>query len=88
MLWEEWLTTIAPVLSLTVTQAGVVLALLFSFVFALLGGLITHRNVTISMGIPAFMGILIFTYAAWLPTYTGTAIALIVALLIAKELSG
>ncbi|MBA7663181.1 hypothetical protein ES703_71220 [subsurface metagenome] len=87
MLWEEWLTAIAPVLALTVDQAGIILGLLFTFVFALLGGLITHRNVTISMGIPAFMGILIFTYAAWLPAYTGTAIALIVALLIAKEMS-
>jgi len=88
MLWEEWLTTVAPLLSLTVNQAGIVLGLFFSVVFALLGGLITQRNVTISMGIPGLLGLLIFTYAAWLPYFTGAAIALIVALMIAKELSG
>ena len=88
MLWEDWLTTIAPILSLTVNQAGIILGLLFSVVFALLGGLITQKNVTISMGIPALMGLLIFTYAAWLPYFTGSAIALIVALLVARELSG
>jgi len=88
MLWEDWLTTIAPILSLTVNQAGIILGLLFSVVFALLGGLITQRNVTISMGIPALLGLLIFTYAAWLPYFTGSAIALIVALLVARELSG
>ena len=88
MLWEDWLTTIAPILSLTVNQAGIILGLLFSVVFALLGGLITQKNVAISMGIPALMGLLIFTYAAWLPYFTGSAIALIVALMIAKELSG
>jgi len=40
------------------------------------------------MGIPAFFGCLIFTYAAWLPYFTGGAISLIIALLVAKELSG
>ena len=88
MLWEDWLTSIAPILSLTVIQAGIFLGLLFPLVFALCGGLISQNNVTISMGLPAFIGLLIFTYAAWLPYFTGGAIALIVGLMVAKELSG
>ena len=88
MLWSEWLTAIAPILGLTAGEAGIVLGLLFSMVFALLGGLISADNVTISMGIPALLGILIFTYANWLPYFTGSAIALILALLIAWRLSG
>ena len=88
MLWSDWLTAIAPILGVTVGEAGIILGLLFSAVFALLGGLISTDNVTISMGIPAFMGILIFTFANWLPYFTGSAIALIIALLIARELSG
>ena len=88
MLWESWLTAIAPILGLTTAQAGNVLGLFFCAVFALLGGLISTENVTITMGIPAFMGMLIFTYANWLPYFTGSAIALILALLIARELSG
>ena len=88
MLWESWISSIAPILSLTTAQAGVILGLFFSAVFALLGGLISTENVTITMGIPSFFGVLIFTYANWLPYFTGSAIALIMALLIAKELSG
>lgn len=88
MLWEPWLTAIAPILGLTVAQAGVVLGLLFSAVFGLCGGLINDEKVVISMGIPAFFGIMIFTYAAWLPYFTGGAIALIIALVVARELSG
>ena len=88
MLWETWLTAIAPILGLTTEQAGIVLGLLFPFVFALCGGLISQRNVTISMGLPAFIGLLVFTYAAWLPYFTGGAIALIIGLVVAKELSG
>ena len=87
MLWSEWLTAIAPILGVTVGEAGIILGLLFSAVFALLGGLISTDNVAISMGIPAFMGILIFTFANWLPYFTGSAIAMILALLIARELS-
>ena len=88
MLWEDWLTAIAPILGLTVTQAGIVLGLLFSAVFGLCGGLLNDERVVISMGLPSFLGILIFTYAAWLPYFTGGAIALIIALMIAWRLSG
>ena len=88
MLWSEWLTAIAPILGVTVGEAGVILGLLFSAVFSLLGGLISTENVTITMGIPSFFGVLIFTYANWLPYFTGSAIAIIIALLIARELSG
>lgn len=87
MLWESWLTAIAPILGLTVQQAGIILGLLFSAVFGLLGGLINDDNVVISMGFPTFLGLLIFTFAAWLPYFTGGAIALIIALAVARELS-
>jgi len=73
---------------LTTEQAGIVLGLLFSLIFSLCGGLLSQRNITVSMGLPAFFGLLIFTYAAWLPIFTGAALALIIALFVAKELSG
>ena len=88
MLWEPWLTAIAPILGLTVPQAGIVLGLLFSAVFGLCGGLLNSEKVVISMGLPSFFGIMIFTYAAWLPYFTGGAMALIIALVVARELSG
>ena len=87
MLWVEWLTAIAPILGLTVDQAGIVLGLVFTVVFALCGGMINDDNVTISMGLPGLLSLLLFTYAQWLPYFTGGAIALIVALLIAWKLS-
>lgn len=88
MLWGEWLATIAPILGVTTAQAGILLGLFFPLIFSLCGGLTAPKYPVISMGIPAFFGILVFTYAAWLPLFTGTAIALIVALLVARELSG
>ena len=88
MLWSEWLTAIAPILGLTVDQAGIILSLVFTVAASLCGGLINDDKVVISMGLPAFMVILVFTYANWLPYFTGSAIALILALLIAKEVSG
>lgn len=88
MLWVEWLTSIAPILGLTADQAGIVLGLVFTVVLALCGGMISQRNVSISMGLPALLGLLLFTYAQWLPYFTGGAIALVVALLIAWRLSG
>ena len=88
MLWESWITSIAPVLSLTTAEAGVVLGLLFSVVIGLCGGLLSPDHIAISMGIPTFIFLVLFTYAQWLPLFTGSALALIIALLVAKELSG
>ena len=88
MLWEAWLASIAPVLSLTTAQAGVVLGLLFSVVIGLCGGLQAPDHIAISMGIPTFLGLVLFTYAQWLPLYTGSALALVIALFVARELSG
>ena len=88
MLWESWIASIAPILSLTTAQAGVVLGLLFSVVFGLCGGLLAPKNIAISMGIPTFLGLVLFTYAQWLPLFTGSALALVIALFVARELSG
>lgn len=88
MLWEAWLTAIAPILGVTVGQAGIVLGLLFSVVFGLCGGLLAPDHITISMGIPTFLVLVLFTYAQWLPLYTGSALALVIALFVARELSG
>jgi hypothetical protein len=88
MLWESWIASIAPVLSLTTAQAGVVLGLLFSVVIGLCGGLQAPDHITISMGIPTLLGLVLFTYAQWLPLFTGSALALVIALFVAKELSG
>ena len=88
MLWEPWITSIAPILSLTTAQAGVVLGLLFSVVFGLCGGLLAPDHITISMGIPTVLGLVLFTYAQWLPLFTGSALALVIALFVARELSG
>ncbi len=87
MLWSEWLTAVAPVLGLTVDQAGIILSLVFAMAAALCGGLINDDKVVISMGLPALLGILVFSYAGWMPSFTGGAIALILALLIAWRLS-
>lgn len=88
MLWESWITSIAPILSLTTAQAGVILGLLFSVVIGLCGGLLAPKHIAISMGIPTLLGLVLFTYALWLPLFTGSALALVIALLVARELSG
>lgn len=88
MLWESWITSIAPILSVTTAQAGVILGLLFSVVIGLCGGLLAPDHIAISMGIPTFLGLVLFTYSQWLPLFTGSALALVIALFVARELSG
>lgn len=88
MLWETWLASIAPVFGLTTAQAGVVLGLLITLIFALAGGVLQPDHVVVSMGIPTLLGLILFTYANWLPTWTGSALAIVIAGLIAGKISG
>ena len=88
MLWEPFLASIAPLFGLTTAQAGVVFGLLFTAFFAVCGGVVAPKYPLTSMIGPAFIGTVLFTYAEWLPTWTGSAMALVFALIIAGTITG
>ena len=80
MVWEDWLAAAAPILGVTTSQAGVILALLFTFIFVLMAGLVTPKKGG-PFGI-AFTGLIFtffFTYVEWYPIWTGTALSLVAA---------
>ena len=88
MLWEVWLASIAPVFGLTTAQAGIVLGLIITLIITLAGGVIAPDYPGMSMGVPALFGLILFTYAGWLPTWTGSAMAILVAGIIAATIAG
>ena len=84
MVWEDWLASVAPILGTTTTQAGVIMSLIFTFVFVLMGGLVAPKKGTeVGMSITALFFTFLFTYVEWYPIWTGTALSLILAFLTA-----
>lgn len=83
MVWEDWLASAAPFLGVTTSQAGVILALLFTFVFILMAGLAAKKKAELGMSITALIFTFFFTYVEWYPIWTGTALSLVLAMLTA-----
>ena len=80
MVWEDWLASAAPILGVTTSQAGVILALLFTFIFVLMAGLVTpKKGGSFGITLTGLIFTFFFTYVSWYPIWTGTALSLVLA---------
>lgn len=85
VVWTDWLESAGTALGMTTVEAGIFvsLAVIISIVLAL--AISTRgRAILESSSVTTLMGLILFTYMGWLPLWTGSALALVVALFIAK----
>ena len=85
VVWSDWLEAAGTALGMTTTQAGVFvsLAIIMSIVISL--AIATRgRRILESSSLSVLLGLVLFTYMGWLPLWTGSALALVTALFIAK----
>lgn len=89
VIWDDWLTAAATAMGVTQAQAGIMVSLMaiMSIVIALAIATRGRRVLEVS-SLTTLMGLILFTYMAWLPLWTGSALALITALFIAKYVGG
>lgn len=80
MVWEDWLAAIAPSLNTTASQAGIIMSFIFIFSFVLIIAIASPEHSDKGMPIAALIWALFFTYVAWLPVWTGTALSFILAI--------
>lgn len=85
VVWSDWLVAAGTALGMTTTQAGVFMSLvvIMSIVIALAIATRGRRVLEIS-SLTVLMGLILFTYMGWLPLWTGSALALVTSLFIAK----
>jgi hypothetical protein len=77
MMFSSWITSIAPAFGISSTNLAILLSLIFSLFFSLLGLIATRGyQPAVSGGFPLVVGLVIFTFMEWLPIWTGTALAL------------
>lgn len=88
VIWSDYLTGIADALGMTATQAGTLLSLIFTICIILvivIGTKGEKAQITIPLG--ALFPTILFTFIGWLPIWTGSVIALVVAVFIAYVFS-
>ena len=85
VVWEDWLIAAGTALGMTTVEAGIFvgLATIMSIVMGL--AIATKgRRILESSSLTVLMGLILFTYMGWLPLWTGSALALVTSLFIAK----
>lgn len=85
VVWSGWLTSAGAALGMTTVQAGVFLSLAIIMSVVLAIAISTRgRRILESSSLSTLLGLVLFTYMGWLPLWTGSALALVTSLFIAK----
>ena len=89
VMWSDWLEAIASGMGSTSSQAGVIISLIFIIginIFVLIAT--RGRRSGLTVGLTSLMGLILFTFIGWLPLFTGSLLAIVVSLLLAKFVAG
>ena len=89
VMWSDWLEAIASGMGSTSSQAGVIISLIFIIgtnIFVLIAT--RGRRSGLTVGLTSLMGLILFTFIGWLPLFTGSLLAIVVSLLLARFVAG
>lgn len=89
VMWSDWLEAVASGMGTTSSQAGVITSLIFVIgigVFILIAT--RGKRSGMSLGLSSLLGLILFTFIGWLPLFTGSVLAIVVSLLLAKFVAG
>lgn len=88
VIWSDWLTAISDAIGTTTTQAGMMFSILFTIGVILVVVIATRgRQAQVTMPISALFPTILFTFMGWYPIWTGSVIALVIAIFIAYVFS-
>jgi len=88
VVWTDYLTSIADAIGTTTIEAGMIFSLIFTMGIIIVVIIATKgRKPQVTMPLSAFFPTLLFTFMGWYPIWTGSAIALVLAIFIAYVFS-
>lgn len=89
VMWSDWLEAVASGMGSTSSQAGVVISLTFIIGIAMFILIATRgRKSGLTVGLSSLLGLILFTFIGWLPLFTGSVLAIVLSLLLAKFVAG
>lgn len=89
VIWSDWLEAVASGMGSTSSQAGVIISLIFIIGISIFILIATRgRKSGLTVGLSSFLGLILFTFIGWLPLFTGSVLAIVTALLLAKFIAG
>lgn len=89
VMWSEWLEAVASGMGSTSSQAGVIISFIFIIGISMFILIATRgRKSGLTVGLSSFLGLILFTFIGWLPLFTGSVLAIVISLLMAKFIAG
>lgn len=89
MLWETWIENVSMALSVSTTEAGIILSFIATvFVIVLVAVATRGEKIEILAPIMTLLSVLFFVYIGWFPTLLGSILAFIMALFSGLALFG
>jgi len=89
VIWADWLEAVGTAMGTTTVEAGTMLSLIIIISLVLAIGIATKGKMLVtSSSMVSMLGLILFTYMGWLPLWTGSALALVVSIFIAKYVAG
>lgn len=89
VMWSDWLEAIASGMGSTSSQAGVVISLIFIIGISIFILIATRgRQSGLTVGLTSLLGLILFTFIGWLPLFTGSLLAIVLSLLLARFVAG
>jgi len=89
VMWSDWLEAIASGMGSTSSQAGVVISLIFIIGISVFILIATRgKKSGLTVGLTSLLGLILFTFIGWLPLFTGSVLAIVISLLMARFVAG
>ena len=88
VVWTDYLISIADAIGTTATEAGMIFSFIFTMGIIIVVVIATKgRKPQVTMPLSAFFPTILFTFMGWYPLWTGSVIALVLAIFIAYVFS-
>jgi len=87
MLWEDAIASIAPALGMTTIECAMIFGLILTIFLGAFLALITQKFAILGLSVGIIFGTIFFTFAGWIPMWSGTGIAFAISIVTAYLLS-
>lgn len=89
VIWSDWLTSVASALDTTATEAGIMFSLAFTIGLLIVVVIATRgKKPDVTMSFTSLFITIFFTFIGWYPIWIGSVMALVIAIMLAKIISG
>lgn len=89
VIWSDYLNSIASAFGTSATEAGIMISIMFTIASIFIVLMATKgRKPEVTVTFTGFFVTILFTFMGWYPVWIGSVIALVVAIILARAISG